>query len=169
MPVGASSAGLPFVIFSNSGSVTTSSATPNLRTSSLFGSTYGIVPVCEAVDLVLNVTANTGTNQSLIGAWIEMQTSWDGGTTWVTFWRSAQITSSTTVAVTHMRTNGIGANETAVSTTGVNTATASITQNCVITQDQRVVWTLSTANANSPAITFGLYAITQTAGSRASY
>jgi hypothetical protein len=168
MPVGASSAGLGRTIYTNSGAVTTSSATPDMSLPAN-ATLYQLVPACEAVDIILSVTANTGTNQSIIGAFVELQTSPDGGTTWVPFWRSTQITSSTAVTRTSMRTNGIGANESATGQNAIQTASASLIQNCVITANQRVVWTLSTASSNSPSLTFGLFAIAQTAGSRASY
>lgn len=154
--------GKAITIFTNSGAVTATGGTPNMKNNSL----YNIVPACEAVDIVLDVTANTGTNQSVIGTYIELQHSPDGGTTWFTFWRAAQITTSTTVIRTSMRTNGIGANEAAVTTVGVNTRTAALTQNCVVNGDQRVIWTQSTALGNSPSTTFGLYAFVQATGTR---
>lgn len=165
MPVGMSSIGMPITIFTNSGATAGTVAYANTKGSTVFGN----LPACESVDLFLNVTANTGTNQSNTGAWVELQTSVDGGTTWATFWRSAQLTSSTTTQRACIRTNGIGANEAAVSTTAINTATAAVSQNCVITQDQRVLVTQSTTNGNSGSLTFGLYAIIQQSGTRASY
>lgn len=165
MPVGQASLGLARTIFSGSGAVTGTAATTNMKNSTL----YATVPVCEAVDIYLNVTANTGTNQSVTGTYLELQTSVDGGTTWVPFWRSAQLTTSTTTIKTSMRTNGIGANEAAATTVAVNTATGALTQNCCITEDQRVAWTSSTSLGNSASITFGLYCIAQTSGSRAAY
>ena len=165
MPVGMPTLGLGRTIYTNSGAVTASSATPNIGLAAN-AALYAAVPACEAVDIILNVTAHSGVNSSIIGSYIELQTSPDGGVTWFPFWRAAQITTSTTAIRTSMRTNGIGANEAAATTVGVNTATGAVTQNCAITADQRVVWTLSTASGNSPSITFGLYCIAQQAGTR---
>ncbi len=168
MPVGVSSLGLGRTIYVNSGAVTASSATPNMKNNTL----YGTIPAAEAVDIILNVT-NFGGNAATttgFGAWVELQTSPDGGTTWIPFWRSPQIISTSTAIIrTSMRTNGIGANESATGSTAIQTASGAITQNCVVTEDQRVVWTQVSTNNNSPTLTFGLYAICQTAGSRASY
>ena len=158
------SAGIGRTILTNSGAITASSATPNLR-----NIVAGGIPACEAVDILLSVTANTGTNSSNGPNFIELQTSPDGGTTWYTFWRSVNITTSTVTQRTSLRTNGIGANEAAATTVGVNTATATLTQNCCITQDQRVVWTLATSLANSPSINFGLQYIAQQSGTRTGY
>lgn len=165
MPVGMSSLGIARTIFTNSGATSGSVTYHNMNGNA----NYSIIPACESVDLFLNVTANTGTNQSVTGAWVELQTSVDGGTTWATFWRSTQLTSSTTTQRDCIRTNGIGANEAAVSTVAINTATGAVKQNCVITADQRVVVTQATTNGNSGAITFGLYEIIQQSGTRASY
>ena len=152
-------------IITNSGAVTASSATPNIGLAAN-AALYQSVPACDAVDIILNVTANTGTGSSLQAQWVEMQTSPDGGTTWVTFWRSANLTTSTTTIRASMKTNGLGNSEAAAQTVGINTTTATLVQNCCITADQRVVWTLPTATGNVPSLTFGLYCIPQPVGSR---
>lgn len=157
--------GIGRTIFTNSGAVTASSATPNIGLAAN-AALYQNIPACDAVDIILQVTANTGTGSSLQAQWVEMQTSPDGGTTWVTFWRSVNLTTSTTTLRASMRTNGLGQSEAAVQTAGINTATGAIVQNCCITPDQRVVWTLPTATGNVPSLTFGLYAIPQPVGTK---
>lgn len=168
MPVGMSSPGIGKVIYTNSGAVTITSATPDMSLAAN-AALYTPLPACEAVDLILDVTANSGTNSSVIGNFVELQDSPDGGLHWYCFWRSAQITTSTTVMRQSMRTNGIGANEAAAGTTGINTATGAVLQNRAVAASQRVLWTLSTAGGNAPSMTFGLYAVVQQSGTRASY
>lgn len=160
MAVGMSSAGVGRTVFSNSGAVSASAGTGNFKNSAVFG----VVPACEAVDLLLNVTANTGTGGTNYG-WVELQTSPDGGTTWFSAARFAQITTSTAVQRISMRTNGLGANEAAAASgASLNTATATIVQNCVLSQDQRLFYTVSTGQS----LTFGVYAIIQQSGTRGS-
>lgn len=168
MAVGMSSGGVGRTIFVNSGAVTASGATPDMSLPAN-ATLYNIVPACEAVDIILDVTANSGVASSINPQFVELQDSPDGGAHWYCFWRSANLTTSTTVVRTAMRTNGIGANEAAASTTTINTATAAVTQNRVVCANQRVVWTLSTTSGNSPSLTFGIYAVVQQSGTRASY
>ena len=161
MPVGQSSLGIPYVLISNSGTVTTSSATPNLKTAT----TFGRIPACEAVSLYLYVTTNSGTG----GAntfWVELQQSPDNGTTWLPTARFTQVTTSAATHVLNFRTNGIGANEAAATTTGIQTVTAAVTQNVVLGPDQRFVWTLGNAGQS---VTFGVFGFAQQSGSRAAY
>lgn len=157
-------AGLGRTIITNSGAYTVSSATGNLKDGASSG--YGReIPACEAVTLYLNVTANTGDGGANTG-WITLQHSPDGGTTWLNAARFAQVTTSTAQHMLNLRTNGIGANEAAAQTTGIQTTTAAITQNVVLSRDQRLVWTLG---STGQSLTFGVYAVEQPAGSRGSY
>lgn len=151
--------GVTRTIFSNSGSVSVSQATANMKDSAL----YQRIPACAAVDIILNVTAHTAANGASTLNYVELQDSPDNGTTWFTFWRSAQITTSTTVMRDSIRTNGLGDNEAAVSTVGINTVTGAVVRNCVVSPDQRVKWTLSAAGG---VLTFGLYAVVMPSGSR---
>lgn len=154
-------AGQGRTIISNSGAVTATSATGNLKDSTAYG---GSIAICEAVTLWLNVTANTGTGGTNY-SWVELQTSPDGGTTWLPAARFTQVTTSTATHCLNLRTNGIGANEAAAQTSGIQTQTAAVTQNVVLSRDQRITWTISTGQS----LTFGVYAIEQPAGSRGSY
>jgi hypothetical protein len=158
MPVGLYR-GVPKVIITNSGAYTASSATPNLNPSA---TGYGQpIPACEAVSLILSVTANSGTGGAN-NAWVELQHSPDGGTTWLCAARFTQVSTSATVHVLNLRTNGIGANEAAAQSSAVNTGTAAVTQNLVLSPDQRFVWTIATGQS----LTFGVYAVIQPSGTR---
>lgn len=155
-------AGQGRTIISNSGAVTATNATGNLKDATAYG---GAIAACEAVSLWLVVTANAGTGGANT-AWIELQTSPDGGTTWLPAERFAQVTTSTATHCLNFRTNGLGMNEVAAQNTGIQTATAALTQNIAITRDQRITWTLGNAGQS---LTFGVYSIEQPAGTRGGY
>ena len=93
-----------------SAAVTLSGNSGNLRTAL---STVGTpVPLCDAVSLVLDVTAYTGTagpNQVRIF----LDTSPDGGTTWYPAITFALVTTSTDIQKWEGRTIGVGPNEAA--------------------------------------------------------
>ena len=153
--------GVGKVIISGSGAVTTTGATPNTYTSSVFGN----VPASSALTLWLNWTANSGTGGANTG-FVQLDTSADGGTTWLTAFRFAQITGSSGQIMVNLRTDGLGGNEAAASSGIVGTVTGGIIQNVVLMRDQRWVWTLANAGQS---LTFGVFAGVMPAGSRGGY
>jgi hypothetical protein len=158
MATGASMFAQGRTLVSGSGAVTATNHTVNLRTAPTL---HDYVPLAEAVDLYLVVTANSGTPGN--SSWVEFQTSPDGGTTWVTATRFSQITGSTAEQRVSVRTVGLGGNEAAAASGAmINTVTAAVTQNFVLTQDQRVKWTIGTGMS----LTFSVFAVPQPIGSR---
>lgn len=145
-------------LVSGSGAVTATNHTVDLKSAPTL---HSYVPIAEAVDFYLNVTANTGTPGN--ASWVEFQTSPDGGTTWICAVRFAQITTSTAQQRVSVRTVGLGGNEAAAASgASVNTATAAVTQNFVLTDSQRVKWTIGTGMS----LTFSVFAVPQPIGSR---
>lgn len=145
-------------LVSGSGAVTATNHTVNLRTAPTL---HEYIPLAEAVDLYLAVTANTGVNGA--ASWVEFQTSPDGGSTWFCAARFSQITTSTAYQRVSVRTVGLGANEAAAASgASINTATAAVTQNFVLTQDQRVAWTIG----SGMSLTFSVFAVPQPVGTR---
>lgn len=145
-------------------------ASATVTTSSNSGTLSGtaLLPVGAAVSLLLNVTANAGDDAGTNGLQVYLQTSPDGGTTWFSPQKFLRVTTSTTAQVINFRSTGIGAVEAAANQV-ISTTTASspaIVTNTVLTNVQRIAWTLGSGTGASvtPTATFAVFAIVQPMG-----
>ncbi len=135
-----------------SAAVTLSTNSGNLK------NTAGAIPLCDAVTLVLDVTAYTGTVSPNI-ATIYIDSSPDGGTTWYPSINFAPVTTSTDIQRWEGRTIGVGPNEAATLVrigTAITTASATI-NNTVLSPDHRVR-TIFASGASTQSITFAIWA-----------
>lgn len=150
---------IPIVV---SAAVTASGNTGNLRTAS--SSVGNPIPLCDAVTLILDVTAYTGTaGPNVVNIYID--SSPDGGTTWYPSWAFGNVTTSTDIQRAELRTIGLGPNEAATLTrvgTTINT-TSAVTVNTVLSPDHRVR-TVFAAGATGQSITFAVWAICTDSG-----
>ena len=149
--------GQPITMLS-SAARTTSSNSSNLK------GTASNITQGSALSLYLDVTTLTGDGASATGLQVYIDTSPDGGTTWLNVAKFARVTSSTGTRVINCRRTGIGATEAAVfsTTSGVSVAT-----NSVWAADNRVRWELGN-NTGATVVsgsTFAVYAIVQPIGS----
>jgi len=150
---------IPVVV---SAAVTTSTNTGNLRTAA---STVGnAIPLVDAVTLILDVTAYTGTagpNTVLI----YVDSSPDGGTTWYPVICFGQVSTSTDIQRLEFRPIGVGPNEAASlirTGTTIITTTAS-TQTTVLSPDHRVRTSFA-SGASGQSITYAIWAICENSG-----
>jgi len=150
---------IPVVV---SAAVTSSTNTGNLRTAA---STVGnAIPLVDAITLILDVTAYTGTTSPNV-ATIYIDSSPDGGTTWYPSLNFAPITTSTDVQRLEFRPIGVGPNEAATLVrigTTIVTASASV-NNTVLSSDHRVRTTFA-ANASGQSITYAIWALCENSG-----
>ncbi len=147
---------IPVVV---SAAVTTSSNSGNLK------NTVNAIPLCDAVTLILDVTAYTGTAGPNLAV-VYIDSSPDGGTTWYPSFTFAQVSTSADIQRADLRTIGIGPTETATLTrlgTTINTTTAS-TVNTVLSQDHRVRWTMTAGAGGTASLTFALWALCTDSG-----
>lgn len=145
--------GLPVTLVT-SAARTTSSNTGNLKNST------ANFPVCEAAAIILDVTALSGSGNTLD---VTIETSPDGGTTWYTGYEFAQISSSTGTRRLDLRDTGIGVTE--VGNEADIATRAAIKTNTVLSPDIRIAW-YHKASVTTPSATFAVYGIFQPLGTR---
>lgn len=137
---------------------TTSSNSGNLK------DTAANIPASEAVVFLVNVTALAGTGGApVLDVWVD--TSPDGGTTWFTAFKFAQITTSTAARRLNVRTTGIGIAEAGTEASVATSVTSATSNNTVLAPDIRVRWETSGSNAGLTS-TFGVWAIAMPPGTK---
>lgn len=149
--------GIPITVLA-SAARTTSSNSGNLN------NTTANIYTARAISWYLDVTANAGDDAGTNGLQVYLDTSPDGGTTWLNFGKFARVTSSTGTRVINMRPTGIGAVEAASEASVFSTTTSvAVATNTVLAPDNRVRWTLGSGTGASvtPTATFAVYAIHQ--------
>lgn len=121
------------------------------KTATFTGATVEI-PLADSYLFILDVTAASGTTPTLDAA---IQSSVDGGTTFYTVARFAQVTAVSTrkLQLQPMLGRGEAGSESAVSNTG-----GALAGNVILTKKIRTVWTIGGAN---PSFTAVMYVITQ--------
>lgn len=114
----------------------------------------GQIPVAHTISLVLNVSAASGTSETMT---VALESSIDGGTTW---YQSAVFTQITTAVVTRVIDFRpfLGATEAGAETVVTSTATTAIHKNAPLTEDQRLKWVIGGTN---PSYTFSVTAVCQ--------
>lgn len=146
---------IPVVV---SAAVTTSSNSGNLKNK------VNALPICDAVTLILDVTAHAQTT-AFPAFRVYLDTSPDG-TNWYPALLFATVTTSTDIQRWEGRLIGVGTSETATLTrvgTGTQTTTVS-TVAVVLTPDHRIRWEFL-ANATATSATFALWALCQNSAS----
>jgi len=135
---------------------TTSSNSGNLK------DTTTNLPIGDAVSLYLDVTALAGTGGApRLDVWID--TSPDGGTTWLLAYKFTQVSSSTATYRIDTRTTGLGAGEAAAQTSVVSSTTGSVPTSTVLTRDFRIRWETTGSNSGLTS-TFAVFAIVMPPG-----
>lgn len=146
---------IPVVV---SAAVTTSTNSGNLK------NTVNAIPICDAITLILDVTAHAQTTPTPVFR-VYIDDSPDGGTTWYPKLTFAAVTTSTDIQRWEGKFIGVHLSEAAsllrVGTT-VATTTAT-TVDMVLGPDHRVRWEF-TANATATSATFALWALCQQSG-----
>ncbi len=136
-----------------SGAVTTSSNSGNLK------NTAGAIPLCDAVTLILDVTAHAQTTPTPI-LLIYLDDSPDGGTTWYPKLAFAKITTSTDIQRWEGKFIGAHPSESAalirIGTTLATTSTS--TTDLILAPDHRIRWEFTT-NATATTATFAVWAL----------
>jgi hypothetical protein len=107
-------------------------------------------PMAASYSIVVNVTAftNVGAASSCL---VTLDQSFDGGTTWMTFARFSNCTTSSSTERINIR-NGLD-----IATAGavVSTTSASLNANTLMNRDVRVTWTMA---GGTPTVTFQVFA-----------
>lgn len=108
------------------------------------------LPAGASYSVFMNVSAFTNVGAAS-GCLVTLDQSFDNGTTWITFARFSNATTSTSTERINIR-NGLD-----IATAGavVSTTSASLNANTLINRDTRVSWTMG---GGTPTITFEVFA-----------
>ena len=148
--------GIPFVLLA-SAARTTSTNSGNLKDTSTS------CPVSDSLTFILNVTALAGNGTApTLDVWID--TSWDGGTTWLTAYKFTRVSTSTATLRIDTRDTGLGVTEAGVQTSVITSTTGAVNSNTIIARDCRVRWEILAAYSGSA--TFGVFGLAMPPGTK---
>lgn len=116
------------------------------------------LPIADTYDFIIECTAASGTTPTLD---VAIQSSVDGGTTFYTMYRFAQITTTAKrrLNVQGMMGRGEAGTEASIADTG-----GALNANAILTRKIRIVWTIGGTNPSFTFVVYALYMPRTTAG-----